>query len=216
MTGNEIALPDMYRASITEVRGGRRDVHVEQSGAVRSFEQTDIVRHLREFFAAIDAEAQEVAGDPVALVNALARLETLTADLRAVRDSVKRLAAVALADQRIRRLMVEGVASVESTSEIKRSGWQHARLLGDMLERHEISLLDRKTGERLDSIDAAMIVLEWMRPEWKMTPVRDSGLNPDDYCHIATDDEDRPMRTPTIRMADNLIRRMTNDKETTT
>jgi hypothetical protein len=42
-----------------------------------------------------------------------------------------------------------------------------------------------------------------------MTPIRDAGLNVNDYCCILTDDDGNPVRTPTLRMLDNLFRRMT-------
>jgi hypothetical protein len=147
--------------------------------------------------------------DPVALVQALARLDTLAADVRAVRDSVRRMAAEALQTERVRRLVVEGVAAVESSTEVKRSEWQHDRLLGDMLNREGLSLLDTSTGERIDGNEAADVLLAWFRPEWKLTPIRQAGFNPDDYCTTMTDDDGNAVRTPSLRMLDNLVRRMT-------
>lgn len=212
----ELAIPERYPATVVPVRGGRSDVTVHQSVEPRSFGDTDIVRHLREFFAAVDAEAERNSDDPVALVNALARLDVLTADVRAVRDSIKRRAAITLAENRIRKLIVEGVAAVEASSEIKRSEWEHERLLGDLLSGEGLSLLDTSTGERIDGNEAAEVLLTWFRPEWKLTAIRDASLDPDDYCRVATDDEDRPMRTPTLRMGGNLIRRMSTTQEETT
>jgi hypothetical protein len=214
MTSTDLALigSGTYRASVTPLKtGGRRDITVSPDDLNESaaFTTTDITASLRAFFAAIDAEAEQHREDPVALVQALARLDTLAADVRAVRDSVRRMAAEALQTERVRRLVVEGVAAVESATEIKRSEWQHARLLGDMLNREGLSLLDTSTGERIDGTEAAEMLLAWFRPEWKMTPIREAGLDPDDYCSTMTDDDGNAVRTPTLRMLDNLVRRMT-------
>jgi hypothetical protein len=42
-----------------------------------------------------------------------------------------------------------------------------------------------------------------------MTAVRQAGLDPDNYCRVQTDDDGKPVRTPTLRVLDNLVRRMT-------
>lgn len=214
MTSTDLAIigSAQYRATVTPLKtGGRRDITVTPNDPdlPRAFGAGDITTALRQFFAAIDSEANEHRDDPVALVQALARLDTLAADVRAVRDSVRRMAAEALQTERVRRLVVEGVAAVESSTEVKRTEWQHDRLLGDMLNGVGLSLLDTSTGERIDGNEAADVLLAWFRPEWKMTPIREAGLNPDDYCTTMTDDDGVPVRTPTLRMLDNLVRRMT-------
>jgi hypothetical protein len=98
---------------------------------------------------------------------------------------------------------------VESSTEVKRTEWQHARLLGAMLNVASLSLLDTRSGERIDGTEAAEMLLAWFRPEWKMTPIREAGLDVNDYCSTITDDDGNPVRTPTLRMLDNLVRRMT-------
>jgi hypothetical protein len=205
-----------YRASITPLKsGGRRDVTVTASAdRPNAFDATGILGALMQFFAAIDAEAEQRRDDPVALVQALARLDTIAADVRAVRDSVRRMAAEALQAEKVRRLVVEGVAAVESGTEVKRSEWDHSRLLGDLLSGAGLSLLDTSTGERIDGNEAADVLLAWFRPEWRMTAVRQAGLDPDNYCRVQTDDDGKPVKTPTLRMLDNLIRRMTTTGET--
>ena len=206
-----------YQAEITPLKtGGKRDVTVTGSIAPHrdAFAETDILRAFRQFFAAMDAEASERRDDPVALVQALARLETLAADVRAVRDSVRRMAAEALQAEKVRRLVVEGVAAVESSTEVKRSEWQHEELLADLLEQAGYVLVATATGEAMHPCEAAPTLLEWFRPEWKMTAVRQARLDPDKYCRVQTDDEGKPVKTPTLRMLDNLVRRMTTTGET--
>ena len=201
-----------YEATITPLKtGGRRDITVTPTDpdAPRAFGATDIVTNLRRFFDALDIEATQHRGDPVALVQALARLDTLLADVRAVRDTVKTYAAEALVEERVRRLVIEGVAAVESTSEVKRSEWDHPRLLADLLDQAGFVLVATATGEAMHPDEAAPVLLEWFRPEWRMTPIKQAGLDPDTYCRVETDDDGRPVRTPTVRIVDNLVRRVT-------
>lgn len=200
-----------YTATVTPLKtGGRRDVEVQPNDPDLpvAFGESDIITRLRQFFDRLEAEAQSHEGDPVALTQALARLETLLADVRWVRDSVKTLAAQALQDQRVRRLTVSGVCTVEGTTEVKRTGWRHAELMTAMMRASKLMLVDGETGERLSDEDASAALLTWFSPTWKTTTVKGLGLNADDYCEVATDDDGKPVRTPTVRMQDNLVRRM--------
>lgn len=195
-----------YSARVTQLKtGGRRDVEVTPADleAPRAFGETDIVARMRLFFAAIDSEATEFRGDPVALSQALARLDALVADLRAVRDSVRTMTAGALREQKIRRLTVQGVTTVESTSDLKRTNWRHADLLGAMLNTHGMALLNTSSGELHSAEETAEILLEWFRPEWKMTPIKSAGLDPHHYCEVDTDDHGKPVATPSVRMINN-------------
>lgn len=202
-----------YQARVTPLKsGGRRDIEVTPNDPHLpvSFDQTDVVAVLRRFFDALEAEAQEHRGDPVATSQALARMEALLADVRSVRDSIRDLAAEALRDEQVRRLTVTGVCTVEGTSEVKRTAWRHSELLAAVLNREGLSLLDTAEGEVIHPEQAAETLLQWFSPTWKMTGVKNSGLNPDDYCTVETDDDDRPVRTPTVKMVDNLVRRRDN------
>jgi len=201
-----------YRAKITPLRsGGRRDVEVTtvNESLPEAFGRSDIVAHLRRFFDLLDAEAHSHEGDPVALSQALARLEALAADIRFVKDTVRRLTAEALAAERVRRLTVSGVATVEATTEVSRSEWRHRDLLSKMLDVSALVVIDGDTGVRFDCDEAADLILAWFRPEWRMTPLREAGVDPDDFCAVATDEAGRPARTPSVRMVDNLTRRST-------
>lgn len=205
-----------YPARITPLKtGGRRDVEIGEAETLpAAFMRSDIISQLRRFFADLEAEASDRAGDPVALSQALARMEALLADVRYVRDSMRSLAAEALADERIRRLTVLGVATVEASSEIKRSEWQHNHILSAMLAAHGMALLHLQTGEIHHPEIAAETLLAWFRPEWRMTALREAGLNPDQFCTVASDDDGRPIRTPAIRIVDNIVRRITTPTTT--
>jgi hypothetical protein len=161
---------------------------------------------LRRFFDAVEAEAQASKNDPVALAQSLARLEALVADVRYVRDTVKALAAESLQAEKVRRFTVQGVITLEGTTEVKRSGWRHADLLADMLDSSSLALLKTATGELTSGPEAAEILLEWFRPDWKMTPIKAAGLDPDMYCEVATDEEGKPQRTPSVRIHNNEMR----------
>jgi len=210
MTSTELAVlgSSKYHATVTPLKsGGRRDVVIHADDVdLEAFSTSDIMAALRRFFSAFDAVALEYRGDPVALTQALARMDTLAADVRAARDAVRTLAAEALDEARIRRLSIEGVAAVESTLELRRSEWQHERLLSDLLSDAGLALLDTNTGERLDGAAAASRLLEWLRPEWRLTAVKQAGLDPNGYCRIETDDDDKPVRTPAVRIINNLTR----------
>lgn len=212
MTALPIPIADRsYVGSVTPLKtGGRRDVSITPNDAnlPRAFDETDFVTALRRFFAALEAEAHTHQGDPVATTQALARLDALLADIRYVRDSIRDMAAEALQTEKIRRLVIEGVAAVESTTEVKRSEWQHLELLTAMLRQSDLALLSTDDGEVFRGEAAAERLLAWFRPEWKMTAVRTLGLNPDDFCTVATDDDGKPLRTPTVRFHDNRVRRM--------
>ena len=195
-----------YTANVIPLKtGGRRDVEVTPNDlqVPHAFEQTDIIARMRAFFIALDDEAKTHEGDPVALAQALARLDALVADVRSVRDTIRTMTSDALKEQKIRRLTVQGVTTVESTSEVKRSNWQHQRLLSDMLNHYGLSLLNQTTGEISEGDYAAERILEWFTPAWKMTPLKAAGMNPHDYCDVQQDDDGKPISTPTVRMINN-------------
>jgi len=111
-----------------------------------------------------------------------------------------------LDEQMIRRLTVEEVCTVEGTTEVKRTGWRHAELMTEMFDRSEYALLNTETGEKLPTGEAAAILLGWLSPTWKMTPLKAAGINPDEFCEVSTDDDGKPVRTPSVRMHNNEIR----------
>jgi hypothetical protein len=214
MTTTDLALlgSGEYVARVTPLKtGGRRDIEVTQADPDMpvSFRQTDILAALRRFFDALDAEADLHADDPVATAQALARMEALLADVRYVRDRLKSLTATALQAERIRRLTVSDIVTVEGTTEVKRSGWEHARLLTTVLIGQAQRLINVETGEVMTAEESAALLLEMFRPEWKLTAIREMGLDPDEFCHVETDDDGKPIRTPSLRMVDNVVRRIT-------
>jgi hypothetical protein len=202
-----------YVARVTPLKGrsDRSDVEVEAVDDVEAFARNDIVARLREFFADLEGEAQQHAWDPVALSHALARMEALLADVRYVRDTIRDLDARALHAAKVRRLTISGVVTVEGTSELSRTGWRHAELLHAMLSRQfgGETLVVADTGETVDLGAVTDLLLSWFTPSWRLTPIREAGLNPDRFCEVLVDDDGKPVREPAVKMVDNLIRRPT-------
>lgn len=188
-------------------RSSRRDVHVASVNPAlpEAFAKTDIVGALRRFFADLDAEAQSHKNDPIALTQAMLRLDTLLADVRAVRDSVRQMATDALHRENIRRLALEGVGVVETSSSIQRTEWRHAELLTRVLDARGLAFIDTTTGERLDTSRAAEVVLTFLRPEWKLTPLKETGIDPNQYCTVDMDG-DKPVATPSVTIKHNTDR----------
>ena len=189
-------------ARITAVGRGRKDIEVSATDR-----GADLLVALRDLFATIEEQVEVHASDPLALVNALANLETITAGVRAVRDDVRRRAAAVLHEQRVRRLTITGVVTVEATTETKRTGWRSDDLLTECFEKSDHRILDTATGVVLNSRESAEAILAWLRPEWKLTAVRQMGINPDAHCAVLSDDDGHPVRSPSLRVIDNTTRK---------
>lgn len=208
-------LPDAYNATINPIRGGRRDVHVTSPAPVQSFDATDIVAVFRRFFDQLVTEAEARKGDPVAETHALALIEALLADVRYARDTVRKLSADALHEHKVRRLTIENVITVEGSNTATRTDWEHTRLLTAMLEHWGVRFI-ADTGELVPWDVAAARMLEWFRPDWRVTPIKEAGLDPDAYCTLPKDEDGKVIRTPTVTIKDNLARRVTAHTHTTT
>lgn len=201
-------LPDVvYDVEIHKLKsGGRRDVLVHNTAPVESIDRTGIVDQLRAFFDAIEREATWRKDDPISTVQALAKVEAMLADLRYVRDSIQSLVATALHDQRIRRLTVDGCVTAEASTDTSRTGWEHAKLTRDVLRLAvKMGRVPLLSNEEIDQIVNAL--LRFFTPDWRLTPLRESGLNPDDYSEVSRDEEGNLKRRPTVRIVDNLERR---------
>lgn len=206
---HELAPADKYTIKVTPLKGRSRraDWQVASSPPSTAIDQPDFVVELRRFFAAMDGEVDRYKHDPIATASALVRLEALLADVRYLRDRLKATTADSLDALQVRRLTIDSVCTVEASSEIKRSNWQHAKLLALALERcYGGSLLNGDTGEYIDRDEMAAALLAYFTPEWRLTALRDDGIEPDDYCDIDRDERNRIVKTPTVRIVDNRIR----------
>lgn len=198
--------------TVRPIRSGRADWEVaqfrESAGLPAPFADTDIVNQLRVFFDKLEAEATERRDDPVAMVNALARMEALLADVRTATASIRKYAAEALSDYKVRRMTIDGLITVEGTSSSERTDWQHERLMTDMIKAcFTDHLVEGETGQVHSAESVAKIILEWFRVEWRLTPIRAMGLDPDNYSDQPTDEDGKPLRIPTVRIYDNQLRK---------
>jgi hypothetical protein len=197
--------------TVTPLKTGQRaDWHVastpDTSGLPVPFVETDIVAQLRIFFDRLEAEADQRRDDPVAMVNVLARMEALLADVRSVTSMIRKYTAEALSDNGIRRITIDDVATMEGTSDSERTDWQHVPLLTAMLKASGWEQVNADTGE-IFTYELAETILEWFRVEWRLTPIRALGLDPDDYSTQPKDEDGKPLRTPTVRIHDNTFRK---------
>jgi hypothetical protein len=121
---------------------------------------------------------------------------------------VRQHAADGLAANKVRRLTIEDLATVEGTTEATRSEWQDQELFREMFRTvFGGEFANTGTGERWSATAFAEIMLKWFRVQWRLTPIRDAGLNPDDYSTLPTNEDGTPLRTPTLRMVDNVLRK---------
>lgn len=199
----------MYEMTERPLRGGRRrDITVHSSTAVSIVEGPTFLDQMRVLFMALDVEADKYADDPVATGRALAHMDALLADIRYARDRLQTMTAEGLAKQRVRRLVIEGVIEVEGGSEAKRTDWKDAKLLTAVMQSIGLRVMSVWSGEWLELDVAAAQLLGVFRAEWRLTALRSMGLDPDDYSTLQRDDETgQPIRTPTVRIVDNRVRR---------
>jgi len=204
-----------YDVAVTPLKsGGRSDVVVSNGDRTPvAFASTDIVSRLRVFFDQLAVEAESHADDPVAMVNALARMEALLADVRYVTAEIRDHTARALSAGKVRRITVEGVATMEASSTSERTDWQDQALMTAMLNERVAKdagfLIEPTTGLKIPMGDLAAVMLSWFRPAWRLTPIRAAGLDPDDYSTQPANEDGTPLRTPTVTVKDNSLRKMT-------
>jgi hypothetical protein len=193
-------------------RGGRQDWHITNDvGEHPGLEAPDIIAMFRKFFERMDTETTLREGDPVATGQALAKMDTLLADMRYVRDRLRDVTATAMNDHRIRRITVEHIATWESSSTVSRTNWQHDQLVNDMMahecgDDYQILTSD---GELLPASVLSEVISALYSPATapRVTPIKEAGFKPDDYCDIQLDEDGKPVRTPTVRINDNTYRR---------
>lgn len=205
-----------YRADVTPLKsGGRSDWIVPNDGAnlPTPIEARDFVTALRRFFAEMDAEIDRLADDPVATAQALARMETLLGDMRYVRDRLRDVTAASMNAGKVRRLTVQGVVQVEASSTYDRTDWQDEALLVRLLRTvvdpaydladGDVVLAVVRTGETIGVRELAAWLMPFFRLDWRLTPLRDAGIDPDDYSTVERDDAGKYVRRPTVKVNDN-------------
>ena len=199
----------MTGTDIVRTKAGRReDWSVPSQNTPVPFVDTDIVKHLRSFFDEMDKEAQQRKDDPIAMVNALARLEALLADVRYVRDTVRTYAAESMEAQHIRKLIIEGLCTMEAVSSGSPRKWNDSKALAMLLTNYHMT--DKLTGEVKEADEVATDLLEWFAISyWRVGPFKELGMPVEDFAEQDKDEDGKVVRTPSVRIIDNNMRKPT-------
>jgi hypothetical protein len=210
-------LTDTYPITVRAVRNSRRaDWTVHEPPDAGPIAADEFVVALRAFFDGMDRQIDEHLHDPVATGQALARMDALHADMRYLRDRLNTVTANSMNGNDVRRLVIEGIGVLEASATVKRDQWRHDALMVAVVKAANVAVIDRDTGEVLEPGVFAERLLAVLTPSWKLTGLRPLGINPDDYCHVATDDNGDTISTPTVRIVDNKVRQWTAPQPTTT
>lgn len=167
------------------------------------------VTAFRRFLADFDDEITARAGDPVQTGTALARFDALMADIRYLQSRLRTVTAEAMAAQKVRRIVVEGVGVWEASSTVDRTGWQTARLVAAYLDAAGVVSAVNSDGEFVTVEDVANLVADLYGPSTapRVTPLREVGLDPDRFCTVPTDETGGYLRTPAVRVQANDLRK---------
>lgn len=129
--------------------------------------------------------------DPITLAGYLAALRDVKQDVSRVYDDIERAVIFTAGD---RKLEVPSLGVVEIKSSVRRTGWQHDELFRSVISRlaDEPGVFYDEDGCLMPSSQIAANVVARLRdvlsPSWKVTGIRDIGLDPDEFC---TTDEKR-------------------------
>lgn len=200
-----------YVVDVVELKGAsnRVDWTVSAAPAVTPADAPDFVAALRRFFADFVDEVARHKHDPIATGQALAKVEAINADLRYLINLLRSTTATAMDDYRVRRIVVEGVGVWEASSTIEKSEWQHERLVTDYLTARGVLKAITDDGELVPVEYVAGLVGLLYGPSTapRVTPLKEAGLRPDDYCTMKVDEDGRAVRTPTVSVRVNEVRK---------
>lgn len=203
MTEHLPALVGTYGIEVTPGRY-RDDWYISTPMDVQPIQSMDFVDAMRKFFDGMDREIDARIDDPVATAQALARMETIMADMRYVQNRLKSVTGASMAELKVRRITVERVATVEATALTADRKWNDAGLLRHVLDNWKH--VDAETGEVVESEQVADLILELAKLTWRSTPMPEHDIEPSDWYERELGDDGKPVKTPTTRMIDNRIR----------
>lgn len=205
-----------YGAEVTPLsRGPRADWAVPRPDLPIPADAPDFVDTMRRFFAEMDGEIERRKDDVVATATGLAKIDALLADIRYVRDRLRDETARNLNEQFVRRLVIEGVINVEGTSTTE-TEWDNKKAmmrtihgaLDAQAEFDDPRWIEAETGVMLDvEALADAILANAAISYWRKTALTAAGIDPSDVSETETGDDGKPVRTPTVRIHDNLIRK---------
>lgn len=124
----------------------------------------------------------EESDDPELLAQMIVRVRRLVAELREFAATVERR----YAEIAPKAAEFAGIGLVEVKRETKRTAWQHDEILKRIVAMaRDERAFDETTGEALEDEFSclARVLSECARFEWRVTPLRARGLDPDEFCH---------------------------------
>lgn len=82
---------------------------------------------------------------------------------------------------------VDGVGRVEVKRGANRKQWDHDALIRLVIARGRDERAVSLDGEPLESEGEAVgrVLMECARPEWRLTPLRDRQIDPDEFCEVS-------------------------------
>jgi len=209
MTDLVPSFADGYEIEPTPLRGAskRSDwlVRTEPGSDAGTLDRPSTTTVLRQLFADLYDEADRRKGDPIATGRALLNVETLLRDLRSLAAKLKKDTGTTMEALGIRRITLEEAGVWEATSSLTRSDWNTERVVRDYLQSCGVVDAVDRDGEFCGVEHVARLVADLYGPSNgpRMTPLKDAGLKPDDYCTVAVDEEGKYVRDVSVRVHDN-------------
>ncbi len=143
-----------------------------------------LVQMLTEFAGDCELEYEEVMdASPEMLAVVLAAVRDTRADLAVFYSVVER---ELMEVSGTKRFVVEGLGEVAIRKSVKRTQWDNDAL-AQVVVAYALDerVLDEETGEYESAFQAvARVLMECARPSWRITPLRDRGIDPDEYCSV--------------------------------
>lgn len=145
-----------------------------------------------DLLASLEADREVINLEPDeqtrrdALVRFLCELRDLQADLRGFFSDVQR-DLFAIAGKR--KWVVDEIGEVQVRKQTKRSEWDSEALTRVLVARAlDERILDEHTGEYEPGFEAvARVLSECARPSWRVTPLRERGIDETEFCHVEED-----------------------------
>ena len=205
-----IALPGYTVVVRKTPRSKRADWEVVIPDDTTPADRPEFVEALRRFFAEFDEQISAHVDDPIATGQALTKIEALLADLRYLAGLLRNVTAASMDAGSVRRITVEGIGVWEASSSLQRSNWQTSNLVAEFLLRSNIRAAVTVDGEIVEPLFVADIISELYGSSTapRITPLRGVGMDPDEFCDVAEDEEGAPVRTATVRVVDNQARKV--------
>ncbi len=145
-----------------------------------------MLQSLISFADEMDREYQSIVLDPENAPEVLSILAVAVRDLRQdLAELGRTIEADLIASAGAKRFIVENLGEVQIRKVTKRNEWDNPslwrRVAALALDERQ---LDEATGEYEPREQAVARVLELCaRPSWRVTALRDHGVDPDEYCH---------------------------------